>query len=374
MDRNFYPLKVSDVKRETKDAVSLTFDVPQDLSDTFQFIQGQYVTLKLKINGNEVRRAYSMSSSPLDKRTTVTIKQIPNGLVSTHVNTKTKVGDTIEVMPPQGRFYTKMNPENRKTYYLFGGGSGITPLMSILKTVVEEEPQSTVFLFYGNKDEESIIFKDELTALKKRYEGQLIVQHILSDPIKTKAGGLTSFFKKPTINWKGKIGVPDPKQTKLFLDEHPARNKNTEYFICGPGPMMDSVESVLNGLGIDKKTIHIERFSSAKLPHETDKEAVTATASEGSGAPKAIVHLDGKRLEIEMKEGEKVLDALLRHKVEPPYSCTSGACSTCMAKMIKGEAEMEVCYALDDDEVEEGYILTCQAVPKSGEIELTFEV
>lgn len=367
MSNRFHSLTVSKVTPETADTVSISFDIPDELKDSFSYTQGQYLTLKFNIKGTEVRRSYSMSSSPIEDDITVSVKRVANGLVSNYINDNVQVGTQIEVMPPDGRFFTKLEETNRKSYYLFGAGSGITPLMSILKTIVEQEPQSTVFLLYGNRNENSIIFKEQLQSLLSRYEGQLIVEHILSQPIKEKVGGIGGFFKKAKISWQGKSGRIDAKSVNTFLAENPPRNKDVECFICGPNDMTSIVEQALINNKIDKSNIHKELFTSGNT------SASVPVKNEVAGA-KLTVHLDGKKHETTVPKGKTVLDTLLDNKIEPPYSCTSGSCSTCMAKVLNGKAEMEVCYALDDDEIEEGFILTCQAHPTSGEIEITFDI
>ncbi len=366
MSKSFHTLKVKAVRPETQDAVTVFFEVPDALSETFQYLQGQYLTLKFPINGQEVRRAYSMCSSPIDEDIAVTVKRVKKGVISNYINDNLQAGQTVEVMPPDGRFYTELDADQRKSYYLFGAGSGITPLMSILRTILEKEPQSNIHLLYGNRNEDCIIFKDQLDELEKRYAGQLHIEHILSRPKREKAAGLGGLFKKGKINWAGKIGRIGPDSIREFLDAHPSTTKASEYFICGPGDMIDVAENTLMTLGVDKENIHTERFSST-LPGEQD------TTGDVAGAT-LVAHLNGETIEVKVPEGKTILDVLIDNKYDPPYSCTSGACSTCMAKVVKGSARMDACFALDDDEVAEGYILTCQSHPTSEEIEVTYGV
>ncbi len=364
MSKSFHNLTIKQITRETADTVTLTFDVPADLTEQYQFVQGQYLTLRFTLNGKEERRSYSMCSSPLESGLSVTVKKVKGGKVSTHIHDRVKAGDVVEVMTPDGRFHTDLNDENKKNYYLVGAGSGITPLMSILKTILEKEPMSFVFLLYGSRNEEEIIFKNQLDALTKRYEGQLHVEHVISQPKLEKAKGLGGLFSKGKPTWEGKTGRIDGKIFLQFLAENPPRHKQSEYFLCGPGGMIDAVEKTLLSNSVDKKNIHHEYFST------TPNAAPTAgTAVDGA---RLVAHLDGRTFETTVPKGKHLLFAVIDAGGDAPYSCTSGACATCMAKVTKGTVKMDACYALDESEIKQGYILTCQAQATSEEVEIAF--
>ena len=365
MSLTLQPLNIARITRETADAVSLTFTVPANLAEQFAFEAGQYITLELPINGENVRRAYSMSSAPHEGELTVTVKMVKNGKMSSYINTKLTEGSVVDVLPPQGRFTTLLDVSQRRTFYLLGGGSGITPLFSIAKAVLEQEPKSVVHLLYGNYDEDSIIFKTQLDALVQRYEGQIVVEHLLSNPKTEKAaGGMFAFMKKATTNWMGLVGMPDTKTIEKWLERNPAQTKDSVFFTCGPLPMMQNLEKVVQKRGIDKKQFHMEVFSS-----DGAKENTAA----GVGA-KVNFTLNGKQGEVSVAAGQTILDVLLKQGHDAPFSCKSGACSTCIAKVTSGSVTMDNCFALDDDEVAKGFILACQAKPASAEVTVNFDV
>ncbi len=363
MSTDFHSLPIKKIIRETENSISVYFDVSETLAEQYSFEPGQYLTLKFDKNGEEYRRAYSICTSPLSGDLAVTSKRVPNGVISNHMNDHLAEGQTVEVMQPQGTFTVDLNHDRMADYYLFAGGSGITPMMSLIKTIVEQEPKSVVHLYYGNRDEANIIFKDELESLLTTYAGQLTVRHILSDPVKKKSG----FFSKAKSTWHGWSGFPNQDNIGKFLQENPQQGKEQVYMICGPTMMMDVVKQSLESLGVAADQIKIEYFASPKK-----EEAGQSAAATGDGK-QIKVKLKGEELTVAVPAGKTILDALLDLKKDAPYSCTSGACSTCVAKVTQGKVEMDACYALDDDEVESGYILTCQAHPTTDDVEILFE-
>ncbi|MCP9234447.1 ferredoxin--NADP reductase [Lewinella sp. JB7] len=361
----FYPLRVVRLEPETDRAVSVYFDVPSADRTAFNYRAGQYLTLRFFINGKEERRAYSMCSAPHDNELAVTVKQVKGGIVSNHIANNVQVGEEIDVMPPMGRFLAEVDPAARRRYYLFGAGSGITPLMSILRSVLEEEPKSEVILLYGNRDEDNIIFDEKLRELQDKYAGQLTVEHTLSRPKKYATKGLKGLFKRSHTKWEGARGRIDRRTLVDFLQRHPTDGLDCRYYVCGPGEMIDNVEAALLGHGINEKLIHVERFVSANSAQQKNGE---------SRGGKINVKLNKETFSIDLKPGQSILDGLLEEGKTPPYSCLAGACSTCMARVEKGGVKMDVCYALDESEVEEGYVLTCQSHPVTPEVDIDFNV
>ncbi len=351
-DTTFYPLTVFEVRRETEESVSIPFNVPEKLKDIFTFIPGQYLTLKTNIDGEEVRRSYSICASPSDGELRVAVKEIDGGKFSTYANQSLKAGTTIESMPPMGNF--KWQPSEATSHVVgWAAGSGITPILSIAKTVLESNKENTFTLFYGNKNSNSIIFKDALEDLKNSYVDRLEVHHILSR--EDQGSDVT----------KGRI---DGEKVKVFEGRFFKADSSTAHFMCGPLGMIESVSATLEELGTQKEKIHFELFNTTAPTLEKKKKA---TALSGTSAVTVI--LDGEETHFEMTGKEFVLDAALDAGADVPYACKGAVCCTCRAKVTQVSAEMVMNYALVDDEVKDGYILTCQAQATSEKLIVSFD-
>ncbi|CAL2104555.1 Phenylacetate-CoA oxygenase/reductase, PaaK subunit [Tenacibaculum sp. 190130A14a] len=352
----FHKLKVLEVKKETNDSVSVSFDVPNELYETFNFKAGQYVTLKFILNGEEARRSYSLCSSPvLEEPLKVGVKRVKKGLVSNHINDNLNSGDIVEVMAPDGRFFADVQKENYKTYYLFAAGSGITPILSILRTVLLTEENSYVNMIYGNRNQETIMFKEELEALKKEFPERFALVHTLSKP--------KSSFWSSKNKMEYRKGRVDKEAIEWFVNEFPPYAQNTEYFICGPGSMIENTQKILQSIDVPDSRIFIESFGGGTI-----EETIEAIENAHLTA-----NLDGEIIKVSISKGKTILRTLLDNKYDPPYSCEGGVCSSCMCKLNKGEVFMKKNLALSEEDVKEGYILSCQSVPLTPDIEIAFE-
>lgn len=362
---DFQLVKIKNKVKETQDCVTLYLDIPSSIKNDFSFVAGQYLTVRCNINGEDVRRAYSICTSPLEDNLGISVKVVPNGKMSTYLNNEVKEGDSIEVMKPEGRFTLDTKYNEQRDHYFFAAGSGITPIMSMIKTILENEPKSSIYLLYGNRDENSIIFKNQLEDLQNIYVGQFYLDITLSKSIKSKDSGIMGLLGKKTSSWKGIKGRIDSSKIVNHINKYPSKSLNNEYYICGPGTMIEEVKSTLIGNEVSEKYIHMEYFTGGNTSN-------VSTANTGDS--KMIATLKEENFEIEILSGKTILDTMIDAGYDVPYSCTSGACSTCMAKVTKGTVEMDACYALDDDEIKEGYILTCQAHPTTPEVEINFDV
>lgn len=354
----FHTLRVSDVKRETEDCVSIALEIPTALTEDYKFIQGQYLTFKHQHNGEEIRRSYSICSSPLDGELRVAVKKVPNGRFSTFANEALAVGAALETMTPEGNFWRPLNPSAANQYVAFAAGSGITPMMSIIKTTLEMEPQSTFLLFYGNKSTRSIIFKDQIEDLKDTYLNRLEVHHILSR-------------EDQGTDWlKGRI---DGNKCKDFSCKFFETETVSTFYICGPEQMIMEVKDTLTTLGVPKEKVLFELFTTPV------SGAMAQATPEKTTLPKSVlshvtVILDGEETHFDIQTtGNSILDAALDAGADVPFACKGAVCCTCRAKVLEGKVEMDMNYALEEEELEEGYVLTCQSHPISERVVISYD-
>ncbi len=343
----FYKLTIKEIIKETTDAVSILFNVPNNLKETFSFKSGQYITLKTLINGEDVRRAYSICSSPESNDLKVAVKAVENGKFSTYATTKLQEGDEVEVAPPEGKF--TLEPSANKSYLGFAAGSGITPVLSMIKSVLEEEPSSTFTLIYGNKRAKDTIFKDKLDALLVAYPTQFKLHYIFSREQQTDS--LFGRIDQGNVNYY----IKNKYKNIVFSDA----------FLCGPEEMVNIVSQTLQEYNISKENIHFELFTaSVSKDNSTDIP---------EGKTEITVLLDDEETTFTMSKKDVILAASLRNDLDAPYSCQGGVCSSCLAKVTAGNAVMVKNTILTDDEVDEGFILTCQAHPTSSKITIDFD-
>jgi ring-1,2-phenylacetyl-CoA epoxidase subunit PaaE len=352
----FHSIKILDIYKETKDCSVISFDIPEDLKQEFVYKQGQHLTLKATIDGEEIRRSYSLCSSPVENKWQVAVKKINNGLFSTFVNDKLNKGDFLEIMPPNGVFHTDVNPSKAKNYIAFAAGSGITPILSIIKTHLALEPESTFKLFYLNRSVKSIIFKEEIELLKNRYFGRIEIFH---------------FLTKEHRNIELLNGRFTKEKLQILTDKIIDVPAVDECFICGPEDMIFLIRDELVAAGLSKEKVHFELFTSGIS--DSDKKRVSEILEKKIEGTEVTIIDGGKEFHFTMSDDfDNILDGALAAGADLPFACKGGVCSTCRCKIIEGSAEMKVNYALDENEVAKNYILSCQAVPTSKKIVVDF--
>ena len=350
--KDFHSLKIKDTKSLIDGmAKSVMFDVPSELAEVFNWKAGQHVTLRFEINGEEIRRSYSISSSPYSKDPLrITVKRVKDGLVSNHINDNMNAGDYVDVMPPFGGFFLEPGKTKRRTHYFFGAGSGITPLFSMLHSVMCAEPYSVAYLVYGNKQDKTIIFKDKFMQLCDENQSRLKVLHVLSSL--SMWSGFTPWRK----------GIVDKQAIEALINENPPYAQDAQYYICGPGGMNKAVKLALMSLDVPADRIHMESYGSENEVDDSIKgQAATAQ-----------ITLDGQENLIEISESQTILEAARGSGLKPPFSCQSGVCGACRAKLEKGTVHMRARMALEDSEIEAGAILTCQSVSTSDKLKLKY--
>lgn len=350
----FHSLPISDVRKETPDCVSIAFAVPAALANEFRFIQGQYLTLKLHVGGEEIRRSYSICSGTEEGELRVAVKRVKMGKGSNHIFDTFKTGDSVEIMPPMGSFHTPMIATNNKTYILFAGGSGITPMFSIIKTVLAKEPHSSLHLFYGNLNEEATIFRTQLSDLVAAHSDRLQVVHVLEKPSAAHPADFTGLLTQQKI--------------EQLVNTYVSASTDNEFFICGPTPMMDNARLALESKGIDKKRIHIEYFTAQSASPE-------APIAEGEmvNAEVTVIQYGMETTFALASNGASILDAAIDQGVDAPYACKGAVCATCRGRVVEGKVKMLKNFALTEQEVADGFILTCQSHPASEVVKVDYD-
>ncbi|MBW6481958.1 MAG: 2Fe-2S iron-sulfur cluster binding domain-containing protein [Vicingaceae bacterium] len=349
----FYKIKISDIKKETTDTVSIAFNIPENLKNEFQFQSGQYVTVRATIKGEDIRRSYSICSAPYENEIRIGVKKIENGKMSSFLTQELHINDELEVMPPSGNFIVK----NLKANVVgFAAGSGITPLLSIIKSVLKSGGKFT--LFYGNKTAVCTIFKKELDKLVVDYPNQLVLHYIFSKEESSKA------------LYHGRI---NEEKVTAFIKENLELLKADGFYLCGPEEMINAVNNTLKYVGVSEEKIHFELFTTPVKANNLAADTPNETGFKGISQVKVI--MDGEEFEFELKnDGEAILDAAMNQGVDAPFSCKGAVCCTCKAQIIEGKATMEMNYALSDQEVADGFILTCQAHPASEKLVVDYDV
>lgn len=362
---HFQKLTIEDIRRETADCISIAFTIPPRLREEFSYHQGQNITIRTHFGETELRRSYSICSSPLDGELRIAVKRVPGGLFSTFANEQLEKGQELDVLAPTGKFYTELRGDNRKNYLAFAAGSGVTPVLSLLKTTLAVEPDSQFTLVYGNRHRSSIIFREELEALKNRYMHRLSLHHILS----REQMDIPLYHGRIDVS---KCGELCPRLIDLAVMD--------EVFLCGPQEMIFTVKDWLLQQGVEKRKIHFELF------HSLDN---VPSGPAGPGQPEAgrsdsrllkdkvsrvTVRLDGISHVFDLPfDGESVLNAALLEGVDLPFACKGGVCCTCRAKLVEGEVEMDVNYALEGDELAARFVLTCQSHPRTEKVVIDFD-
>lgn len=355
MALHFHKLKVTDIRNETEDCVSIAFEIPPELENEFIFKQGQNITIRSKLEGEDIRRSYSICTSPFDNELRIAIKKVNNGLFSSFANEKLKTRDVLEILPPSGSFFTELNASNKKNYVFIAAGSGITPVISIIKTILFAEANSTITLVFGNRTVSSIIFKEQLEALKDKYIQRLRIYHVLS---RERIDAEINF---------GRIDAEKCRNLARLIDYLDA----DEFFICGPEQMIFTVKEFLEMNGINKNKIHFELFTTPARKNSTVIAKREVHKDEGS---EITVKLDGRSFNFLLAyDSNNILDAALAQGADLPFACKGGVCTTCKAKLIEGKVEMEVNYGLEPEEVKAGFILTCQSHPRSRKVVIDFD-